>query len=97
MESIRATTQKLINNLSYSKQKEDILKQGLRRVFSNKERRHIKNHSFNNRRIVLNVDSSVWLYLLNLKKEQLLKNINQTLKPTEAITEIHLRLDRNGT
>ena len=99
MEPIRDTAQRLIRNWLTKRQKEteDILGDALRKLLTPKERRHITFYSLRDSRIILNVDSSAWFYLLNVKKEQLLKNLNQILKPSQAIVEILLRLDRNET
>lgn len=97
MEPIRATTQRLIKNWSTKRQKdiEAVLKDSLKKFLTKQERRHIKYYFLKDSRIILNVDSSAWLYLLNLKKEQLLKNLNQILKPKGVLTEIFLQLDTN--
>jgi hypothetical protein len=99
MESIRSTTQKLIRDWSaQSRGKgEDIIKNGLRRFLSRQEQRHITRYFLKDARMIINVDSSAWLYQLNLKKGQFLKYLNQALESDseQAITEIVLRLDRN--
>jgi hypothetical protein len=99
MESIRSTTQKLIRDWSaQSRGKgEGIIKNGLRRFLSRQEQRHITRYFFKDARMIINVDSSAWLYQLNLKKGQFLKYLNQALESDseQAITEIVLRLDRN--
>ena len=95
MELIRATTQRLLKSLSTPRhqERETILTQGLKRILTKEERRHIKYYSLKDTQVILNVDSSAWLYLLNLKKKQLLKILNQNLAPKETINEITLRLD----
>ncbi len=97
MEHVRTTTQKLIKGWSSMGQRGDALKQGLKRLFTPQERRHIKRYALRGARLILNIDSSAWLYLLNFKKKQLLKNVNKILEPNQEITEIRLRLDRNET
>lgn len=95
MESIRVTTERLIKTWQGSTQREkgDPLKDGLRKVLTKQEQRHIKSHFLKDSRVILGVDSSAWLYLINLKKRQLLKKFNQSLKPKEEIVEIRLQLD----
>ena len=97
MEIIGNTAQRLIRNWLTRRQnkEEDIIKADLRRLLTKQEQRHITRYFFKDARIILHVDSSAWLYQLNLKKEQLIKYLNQTLKPDRAIIEITLRLDRN--
>jgi hypothetical protein len=95
MESIRATIKKVVGGWQDKQQKEkrDILMGGLERVLTKQERRHIRHYSLSNSRVLLAVDSSIWLYTLNLKKEQLLRNLNRILQPKEVIVEILLQLD----
>ena len=97
MEIIGNTAQRLIRNWLTRRQnkEEDIIKADLRRLLTKQEMRHINRYFFKDARIILHVDSSAWLYQLNLKKEQLIKCLNQALKSDQAITEIVLRLDRN--
>lgn len=99
MEPIRATTQRLIKTLSAQRHqdKENILAAGLRSILTKEERKHIKYYSFKDTQVILNLDSSVWIYLLNLKKKQLLNNLNQNLTPKEAVNEIILRLDAGSS
>jgi hypothetical protein len=99
MEPIRITTQRLIKNWSTQRQTEmeDVLGDGLKKFLTKQERKHITRYSLKDSRVILNLDSSAWLYLINLKKKQLLKNLNQILEPGQTITEIFLQLDRNGT
>ena len=97
MEPIRLTTQKLINTWQGLLQtnRENILRSALESVFTKKEQRHIKSWALENSRITLRVDASVWFYLINLKKGQLLKRLNKAFRPEEAIAEIILQLDND--
>jgi len=97
MEPIRATTQKLIRDWSSKRQnrEEGVVKNNLKQFFTRQEQRHITKLFFRGARLIMNVDSSAWLYQLNLKKEQLLQYLNQTLEPHQAIAEILLQLDRD--
>ena len=97
MEQIHITTKRLIKELKKKKhttvKKENIFKNKLKLFLTKQEQKHIKYYTFQNSHITLNIDSSAWLYVFNLKKEQLLKNLNQTADPKEIITKILLRLD----
>ena len=96
MEFIRTTIEKVISDWQDKQQEEkgDILTQGLKKILTKQERRHIRYHSLRNSRVILTIDSSTWLYTLNLKREQLLRNLNQILQPKEVIVEILLQLDK---
>ncbi|MGD9014429.1 MAG: DciA family protein [Candidatus Omnitrophota bacterium] len=100
MESIRSTTQKLIKDLStqgQGKRDDTMIKSSLRRIFSKQEQRHITRYFCQDKRMIINVDSSAWLYQLNLKKGQFVRYLNQVFTPgsEQAITEVVLRLDNN--
>ena len=49
----------------------------LKKALTKKELGHIKVKYFSKGILGLNVDSSVWLYMLNLKKEELLVKLQQ--------------------
>jgi len=97
MEPIRTTIERLTKGWQGKKQKEkeDTLGEGLRKFLTKQEQRHIKYYSLKESQVILGVDSSVWLYMLNLKKRQLLRNLNQIHEPKGALTEILLQLDTN--
>jgi hypothetical protein len=99
LEHIRVTTEKLIQQLRGIKQPqaEKNLKGVLRKNFTKQEQRHIKSYIFAPSRLVLNIDSSAWLYQLNFKREKLFKDLNRCLKPREKAIEVYLQLDRNET
>lgn len=94
MEHIGVITEKLIKDWQGKTrtQKKEVLGDSLKKLLSKKEQKHIMHWSLRDSRLILSVDSSTWLYILNLKKEQLLKGLNQILSPQEAITEIFLQL-----
>jgi hypothetical protein len=95
MEHIRVTTEKLIKDWQSKRdvrQERDIW-DGLKKNLTKQEQKHIKHYSLRNSRVILSIDSSVWLYTINLKKEQLLKGLNQEFQSKDAITEIFLRLE----
>ena len=97
MEPIRITTERLIKTWqgSIQNEKESHLKDNLGRILNKREQSHVRYCSLKDARLTLGVDSSAWLYMLNFKKRQLLRNLNQVLQPDEAISEIRLRLDRD--
>jgi hypothetical protein len=61
----------------------------LRKALTKKEREHIKFNYFKGGILNLNVDSSSWLYNLNLKKESLVARLNKKLK---ALKDIRFRV-----
>ena len=97
MEPIRIITERLIKTWqgSIQKEKKDLLEDNLGRILTKKEQSHVRYYSLKDTRLTLGVDSSAWLYILNFKKRQLLRNLNQIFQPDEAIIEIRLRLDRD--
>jgi len=48
----------------------------LKKALTKKELRHIKFHYFRKGMLGIKVDSSVWLYSMNLKKEKLISKLN---------------------
>ncbi len=63
--------------------------QWLKKALTKKELQHIKVKYFSKGVLSLNVDSSVWLYILSLKKEELLKILQ---KEAPAVKNINLRI-----
>jgi len=63
--------------------------QWLKKTLTNKELRHIKVKYFSKGILGLSVDSSAWLYILNLKKEELL---NKLKKESPRLKNINLRI-----
>ena len=97
MEHICITTKKLIKDWRGKQHtnRERILEDSLQRVLTKQEQKHIRYYSIKDARVTLGVDSCAWLYMLNLKKRQLLRNLNQILQPKEEIVEILLHLVAN--
>jgi predicted nucleic acid-binding Zn ribbon protein len=97
MEPISKTAQQLIRGWSAHRQDKGAvtIKNNLRQLLTRQERKHITTCVLKNTQLLLKVDSSAWLYQLNLKKEQLFRCLNQSLGPTQKIEEILLRLDRD--
>jgi len=61
----------------------------LKKVLTKRELEHIKFHYFRKGVLGLYVDSSSWLYNFNLKKENILRELNQR---SRAIKDIRLRI-----
>jgi len=61
----------------------------LKKALTKKELGHIKVKYFNKGILGLSVDSSAWLYLLSLKKEELLKKLK---KESPGLKNINLRI-----
>ncbi|MFH1577515.1 MAG: DciA family protein [Candidatus Omnitrophota bacterium] len=95
MEHIKATAEKLIKQWRDKKQTEnpDTLKDNLKTFLTKQEQRHIKYYSLKDSQITIGVDSSAWLYTLNQKKAQLLKNLNKISGQENKFKQIYLQLD----
>ena len=61
----------------------------LKRVLTKKESQHIKLNYFKKGILSLHVDSSSWLYILTLQKEELLARIN---KKSNTVKDIRFRI-----
>jgi len=81
MEAIKETVTNVIQRLKTKKSSaggnktEDLLK----KILTKKELQHIKVNYFKGGILCLSVDSSVWLYNFNLKKEHLITALNKEL------------------
>ncbi|MCM8763302.1 MAG: DUF721 domain-containing protein [Candidatus Omnitrophica bacterium] len=73
MEHIKKTLDKIIQDLKVKKKKHP--ESQLRKYLTKEELRHIKFCHLRQRVMTLNVDSSVWLYLLNFKKKELVEKL----------------------
>ncbi|MFA4889336.1 MAG: DciA family protein [Candidatus Omnitrophota bacterium] len=75
---MKDTIIKVIRDLSAKKLQEDNTPEAwLKKTLTKKELKHIKVKYFRKGILGLNVDSSSWIYTLNLKKEALLKKFQQ--------------------
>ena len=97
MEHIKVTTEKILQQWQGIKPSltEENLRGVLKKNFTKQEQRHIRSYILSPSRLVLNIDSSAWLYQLNLKREKLLQDLNRRLQPQEKAIEVYLQLDRN--
>jgi len=79
MEKIRDTLQGVMQDLVHKKSAlpGDDPESWLRKVLTKRELGHIKLQYFRKGILGLLVDSSVWRYSLNLKKEELLRKLRQ--------------------
>lgn len=87
MEKIKETIYRVMHELD-NKQKNpqtDAIGAWLQKALSTKERKHISSYSEYKGILRFKVDSSSWIYHLNLKKEALLSGIRQCLPQIKAI------------
>lgn len=91
MEPLKNTLDALMLGLSHKKTGclDAGPEQWLKKALTKKELQHIKVKYFSKGVLSLNVDSSVWLYILSLKKEELLKILQ---KEAPAVKNINLRI-----
>ena len=91
MEAIKDTVASVLRKLSAKKSEtqDDNPEEWLKKVLTKKELEHIKFKYFKKGLLGVSVDSSSWLYMLSIKKEELLKNLK---KFSCNIREIHLSI-----
>ncbi len=91
MDSIKDTVTSIIIDLKKKHKEGDQEKLFplLKKSLTPTQMRHIKPVSFHGGILRLNVDSSVWLYQLNLEKQQIIDNIRSQL---DNFKDIHFRL-----
>jgi len=87
MEKISETIQSVFKELVNKKVADGGVKpEGwLKKVLTKKELGHIKLHYFRKGILGLSVDSSVWMYSLNLKKDSLLKKLKECSQEIKEI------------
>ncbi|MCX5695909.1 MAG: DciA family protein [Candidatus Omnitrophica bacterium] len=91
MEKIKDTIELVIQDLLSKKSglNDEGPQAWIRKVLTKKELGHIKLQYFRKGILGLSVDSSSWMYSLNLKKETLL---NKLKKCSQDITDIHFNI-----
>ncbi len=91
MEHLKNTLDALMRGLSDKKEGASGIgpEQWLKKALTKKELRHIKVKYFSKGVLGLSVDSSAWLYILSLKKEELL---NELKKENPGLKNINLRI-----
>ena len=94
MERISITTNKVIQSLEGVLQptQSALLQENLKKVLTKKEQEHIRYYSINSSSVIIGIDSSVWLYMLSLKRRQLSAQIAQTLNKDQSSVKIVFRL-----
>ena len=87
MEQIKETLQTIFKDLNSKKTKtpEDNPQGWLKKILTKRELGHIKLYYFKKGILGLKVDSSVWMYNLNLKKETLITQLQQFSKEIKDI------------
>jgi len=92
MEQIKDIINSVIKNISSGKRKvqEEILKTW-EDVLGKRAAKHTKIMGIHNGKLFVNVDSSVWLFQLNLKRNYLLGELR---KITDDVEEINFRIGR---
>jgi predicted nucleic acid-binding Zn ribbon protein len=92
MDQIKDIIPKVIENLSQKKPEKQLKIQELwRNILNDKQAKHTTINNFKDGRLMVLVDSSVWLYQMNTQKGRLLKELK------EHIPEIENILFRIGT
>ena len=87
MEKIQETVLRVIRELDgkHKNPQADEIGAWLTQALSAKERKHISSYAEHKGILRLRVDSSSWIYYLNLKKETLLNSIRQSLPRIKEI------------
>lgn len=92
MEAIKETVNNVIKNLQKRQKKvpgKNSPEQALKKILSKKEQAHAEFNYFRKGALGVKVDSSTWLYYLNLQKGILLDKLRRSLKD---IKEIHFSI-----
>ena len=91
MEAIKDTVANVLKKLSAKKSEtqDGDPEEWLKKVLTKKELEHIKFQYFKKGLLGVSVDSSSWLYMLSIKKEELLKNLK---KLSGNIKDIHFSI-----
>lgn len=92
--SIKDVLSAVIQNLAGEKKtKIEIVKEAFGAALGETAKAHAAPVAFKAKRLVVNVDSSSWMYELNLKKPQILAGLNQKLKKENIqINDIMFRI-----
>lgn len=78
MDAIRDIVKKVIGGISSTGQQEQKDIQDLwKKILSEKEKKHARISGLKGGTLMVNVDSSAWLYQFNLKKGKILKDIQE--------------------
>lgn len=96
--SIKNVISSVIQQISGGKrEKIDRVKQAWKAAVDKKTYSHTQPAAFKAKRLTINVDSSAWMYELNLCKSKLKTKLNERLKPQGVtVDEIILRIGDTG-
>lgn len=90
---IKDITKDVIERLSGERlSKEDKIKEVWQKAAGRRFLRHAQPTSFRKKRLVVNVDSSGWLYELTMKKERIVSRLRRMLK--DDFKELQFRIGR---
>ncbi|MDD5108366.1 MAG: hypothetical protein PHC29_02495 [Candidatus Omnitrophica bacterium] len=91
MELLKKTLDEVMRGLGVKKNNSSVgdPQEWLKKALTKKELQHIKVKYFNKGMLGLSVDSSAWLYILSLKKEELLEGLK---KENSGIKNIIFRI-----
>lgn len=79
------------------KDKIDQIQEAWRAVVDKRTNAHARPASFRTKKLIVSVDSSAWMYELNMRKDQIKAGINSRLEGSkEAVKEIILRIGEAG-
>lgn len=98
MESIREISRSLIKRWQRKnkekKREKRILCDALTEVLSKKEKKHIVDFYLDSKfkQFIIKIDSSAWLYTINLKKTEILNRLNQVLDSQSQVDSVKLYL-----
>src|SRR3989338_4674256 len=92
--AIKDVLKAVVTNISGEKgRKVDLVKEAWGQVVDRKAHIHATPASFKAKKLVVNVDSSAWMYELNLRKAQIKAGLNEKLKKDDIeVTDIILRI-----
>ena len=86
VEDIRNIVQKVIGSMSTRVQDEQqAIFDAWPRIVNNKEASHTKLEGFKEETLLVNVDSSAWLYQMNLKKKKILEDLQKDFPKVKKI------------
>lgn len=92
--AIKEVVSSIIQGLgAESNSEKDKVAQALNTVLGKGALRHTRAQYYQNQKLVINVDSSAWLYKLNLEQREILSKLNSLL-PHADIKELLFKLGR---
>lgn len=92
VEQIGKTVEAILKALSSAKKEtKQVIYDTIIESLDAREKKHIQPYSYKNNVVTLHIDSPTWMYAVNLKKNQILK-IVQEKTGIEAVKDIQLRI-----